>query len=150
MTTQFHRAWRDKIKEANFCAWASHFPSIFLSSAIFVACLYCTFHMASRPPWFEMHANCRFERGLPLQPTFRALRGLKAHYLPHLGSPMRAVYGFQRFGKTFCRYLLFACLRAMAVRTDLCILCSRCAGGGPIPTLRHQREHFLATSVFIF
>ena len=80
----YHRAWRDKIKEVDYFVGASHFLSPFLSSAMFITCLQRTFHMASHPSWFEMHADCPFERGLPFQPTFSALRGLKAHYFPRL------------------------------------------------------------------
>ncbi|KAK0507018.1 hypothetical protein JMJ35_010476 [Cladonia borealis] len=64
--------------------------------------------MASHPSWLEMHAKCRFERGLPFQPTVSALRGLKAHHFPRLDIQSKMGSASKDLARPFVgiRYLL--------------------------------------------
>ncbi len=90
------------------------------------------------------------ERGLPLLAYLQRSVWTESTLLPPLGSLLKERCGVQSNGKTLCRYLLVACVRAMAAKTDLCRLCSGYGTAGPTLTLRHQREHFLPNSVLIF
>ena len=93
--------------------------------------------MAAHSSWFELHANCHFERGLPFQPTFSVLRGLKAHYFSHFEVQSKMGTVSKEYGETFCRYLLFACVRTVAAKMDLCRICSGCGGAGPTRRRAH-------------